>query len=156
MNIQIYNQVKFYNPTLEDFECQSDNKVYVFKKQAYTFVPAHIAELVYSQWCHRGIFIVNEDTFTEDRRAALLKYVENHLDNRIRNYRAFMDDERKRGVTNITETHELKETIRWKKEILAMLEKEKPVKEFLSYEVKEEPKPSKRKKTTEIEATLEA
>lgn len=134
---QMMIQIKMYNTSLESHDVQCNSKVFKFLPRSSTLVPADLVYFVYEQMKYRGIFPVlpnmSEDDKKKAYREAMITYLNGDLRERISNYLAEEDEQRKRGVTNPLRHHKLKQALNWQKEITALLEIEKPIEEQLSF-----------------------
>ncbi len=135
--------MKMFNATLEEFIEQCDSKVFRFKPYEATEVDDYLVQHMYKKTREKGIFIL-DPRFSKDQlkkavREAQIEYLEGTLRKRIRNYLSQKDDYKKAGVT-LEDAPELKEAMKWDKELRTLLEKEAPlrvIKSFKDFDLEE-------------------
>ena len=120
-------EVRFFNPTLEQLEIQCNSQGFVFPARCESLVPEQLADHVYNDWGHRGIFeVYGGIDFKEEQRKALIRYLTESLDVRIQNHVAHMDMMKSMGKT-IEEPFGLKQAKKWREEVYNILNIQAPV-----------------------------
>lgn len=134
---QMMIHVKMFNTSLETYETQCNSKVFKFLPRQSTPVPADLVYYIYEQMKYKGVFPILPNASLEDKkkayREAMLAYLGGDLRERISNYLAEEDEQRKRGVTNPLRHRRLNQALNWQKEITALLEIDSPIEEQLSF-----------------------
>jgi len=146
--VQVINTVRFFNPTLEPRIIVSDNKKYrLAANGGYADIPADVAELIYNEWKHTGVFPMLEGTdYEAAKREALLTYVNEGLSVRISNFEKAIQERKHAGMEIKEEPRRLQMWRKWRDEILTVLERQKPVFDepsFLDPEEEDDEKPKR-------------
>ncbi len=128
--------MKAFNASLDSFKVQCNSVVFKFTARGAIIVPDELAPFIYNQFKERGVFLIRPSMTREEvkeaHRQALLEYLSGTLEERIRNYTSREDEDRKRGIT-IQRHPKFEEALRWKAEIIELLEMERPIEVELSF-----------------------
>lgn len=124
---------RIFNPTLENLDVQCNSRLFRFKAREFLEIPEQYADMIIESWKHRGLFeFRNGDDFKSKERDGLIAFVQNTINDRIRNYTSWMDDMKKRGIT-LEEPAKLKQAKDARKQIIKLLEMTEPIEKVLSY-----------------------
>lgn len=134
---QMMMQVKMFNTSLESYDIQCNSRVFKFYPRQSTMVPADLVYYIYEQMKYKGVFPILPNASEIERkkayRDAMLTYLTGDLRERISNYLAEEDEQRKHGVTNPLRSRKLTQALNWKKEITVLLEIESPIEDQFSF-----------------------
>lgn len=133
--------MRFYNATLEQKDWLCDSFQFSFKPRSVLKIPDRLGHIAIEDLKNDGIFCIdemNDESFHNEEREALIRYLRGNLRFRIHNFEAYYEELRKAG-TPFEKTDPLYlKLIRWEKELSYKLNAQKPINVEMSYLSKEE------------------
>lgn len=123
-----------FNASFEKHEIMIYSRMFTFEPRSIANVPEQYIMPLEAEHSTKGLVVIRHgDDVKVKEREALINYLQ-HLGQKISNYQAWMDMERKRGST-IEEPRAMIQAKKWKEQIIKKLEIEAPLeveKSFLS------------------------